>query len=100
MDGYRAGFYQANWSIISQDVVAFVKDMWRSPEKIASINITGICFIPKIDKPKFVSQFRPISLCNVSYKLLTKIVVNRLKPQIANIVSHCQTGFIPDRSIH
>lgn len=47
-----------------------------------------------------MSQLRPISFCNVSYKVLTKIVVNRLKPFISKIISPFQTDFVPTRSIH
>jgi hypothetical protein len=66
---------------------------------VAAVNFTDICLIPKIDKPEFVSQFRPISLCNVSYKIITKIIVNRLKRIIPQVVSPFQTGFVPGRNI-
>lgn len=56
--------------------------------------------LPKLIVQSFVSQFHPTYLCNVDYKLLTKIVSNRLKPHLPNIVSPFQTGFIPTRSIH
>jgi hypothetical protein len=67
---------------------------------IADINQTDICLIPKVAQPEFVSQFRPISLCNTLYKLISKVVVHRLKECIPIIVSPFQTGFIPGRSIH
>ena len=76
------------------------KDFWSSSVSIGSINHTDICLIPKIDKPEFATQFWPISLCNVSYKILIKAFVNRLKPLMPRIVSSYQTGFIPSRSIH
>ncbi|GAU31728.1 hypothetical protein TSUD_215290 [Trifolium subterraneum] len=99
-DGYPAGFYQKNWSIVGIKLNEFVRQVWQQPDSISNINNTDICLIPKVDKPEFVSQFRPISLCNVSYKVLTKVIVNRLKPLIPNIISPYQTGFIPTRSIH
>jgi len=43
--------------------------------------------IPKVDKPEYVSQFCPISLCNVVYKIITKVIVNRIKPMLDGIIS-------------
>lgn len=80
---------------------AFVHHMWQHPANIGGVNATDICLIPKVDcKPEFITQFRPISLCNVTYKVLTKVVVNRLKPLIPAIISPYQTGLVPTRSIH
>jgi len=56
--------------------------------------------IPKIDKPEFVSQFRPIALCHVIYKVIFKVVVNRIKPLLDGIISPYQSSFICGRSIH
>lgn len=63
------------------------------------VNLTDICLIPKFDEPKFVCQFRHISLCSIAYKILTKILVNRLKPVMPYLISHYQTCFISGRSI-
>ena len=55
--------------------------------------------IPKVANPKTVAQFRPISLCNVIYKLLSKVLVNRLKPILNSIILEAQSAFIVDRVI-
>ena len=47
--------------------------------------------------PENITQFRPISLCNTLYKLLSRILVQRLKPYIAEIINPCQAGFVPRR---
>lgn len=86
--------------MVGDTVKAFAHRAWTNPEVLAEVNYTDICLIPKVPNPELVSQFRPISLCNVNYKILTKIIVNRLKPFIPRLVSPCQAGFVPGRSIH
>jgi hypothetical protein len=98
-DGFPAGFYQNGWSYMGSSLCDFVKSMWNNPADVAAVNFTDICLIPKVNKPEFVSQFRPISLCNVSYKIITKIIVNRLKEIIPKVVSPYQTGFVSGRNI-
>lgn len=59
-------------------VCDFAKHVWLHPEDIGLVNKIDICLIPKVSKPEFVNQFRPISLCIVIYKTMAKVVVNRL----------------------
>ncbi|XP_074291441.1 uncharacterized protein LOC141618237 [Silene latifolia] len=62
-------------------------------------NNTHIILIPKVDKPELISQYRPISLCNVIYRLASKCLANRLKLVISSIVSDSQQAFVPSRLI-
>jgi hypothetical protein len=64
------------------------------------VNQTDICLIPKTTNPEFINQFRPISLCNTIYKVVSKVMLERLKEYIPMIVSPYQAGFVPGRSIH
>lgn len=64
-----------------------------------SLNSTFTTLIPKICNPQFVTDFKPISLCNIVYKLVSKIIVNRLEPFMDSIISSPQNAFISTRII-
>lgn len=104
LEGPRTGWFPCRLlprcMVVDQALIKFVQDVWKNPEKIASVNTTDICLIPKTEKLEFSNQFRPISLCNVTYKTVSRVIVNRLKHLMPNIISPFQTGFIPTRSIH
>jgi hypothetical protein len=99
-DGFPAGFYQKSWDVVGETVVRFVESVWHNPSLIEDVNKTDICLIPKVDSPEYVTQFIPISLCNTNYKIVSKVIVERLKECIATLISPFQTGFVPGRNIH
>jgi hypothetical protein len=99
-NGFPAGFYQRSWDIVGNAVHRFVVSVWQNPSLIADVNQTDICLIPKVTSPENIKQFRPISLCNTSYKIVSKVIVERLKECISSLISPFQTGFVPGRNIH
>jgi hypothetical protein len=61
------------------------------------VNDTAIVLIPKVQHPENLKEYRPISLCNVIYKIVSKCLVNRLCPALDDIITDGQSAFIPGR---
>ena len=66
---------------------------------LPALNHTHIVLIPKVKNPVKMSDFRPISLCNVIYKIITKMLTNRLKQILPQIIGLTQSAFVPRRLI-
>ena len=98
-DGILAAFYQKFWSIVKHDICQMVKAFFHSGFLLKTLNFTFITLIQKIPTPKLVTQLRPISLCNVTYKIISKILVNRLKPLMDSLITPFQNAFIQGRQL-
>ncbi|XP_074293711.1 uncharacterized protein LOC141620847 [Silene latifolia] len=98
-DGTNGLFYQTYWSTVGPEVVRAVLAILRGERSPRDINKTNIVLIPKKKAPDKIRDFRPISLCNVVYKLVSKVLANRLKLFLGDIVSENQGAFTPGRSI-
>jgi hypothetical protein len=98
-DGFPARFYQRNWGILKEDVSRAVKSFFRSGVLSEGVNDPAIVLIPKVEHPIELIEFRPISLCNVIYKVVSKCLVNRLRPMLDEIISCNQSAFVPGRMI-
>jgi hypothetical protein len=79
-DGFPARFYQRHWETLRGDVVQAVRSFFADGTMPPGINDTAIVLIPKGNSPVEFKDFRPISLCNVIYKIISKCLVNRLRP--------------------
>jgi hypothetical protein len=96
-DGMPPAFYQSYWQLIGKDVVTAVLSSINSGNLLPSINHTYVTLIPKVKNPAQVTEYRPISLCNVIYKLISKILANRLKEVLPTVIAETQSAFVPGR---
>ena len=99
LDGMNALFYQKFWHVVGDNIVSTVLDYLNSSVMHPNINHTNIVLIPKVKNPEKMVDFRPISLCNVSYKIISKVLANRLKQVLPTIISPTQSAFVPGRLI-
>jgi len=98
-DGMPAIFYKNFWSTVGRKVVEEVMQVLNGGDMPASWNETTVVLIPKVPKPESVKNLRPISLCNVMYKLVSKVLANRLKQVLPDVISPSQSAFVPGRLI-
>ncbi|XP_048605505.1 uncharacterized protein LOC125583020 [Brassica napus] len=98
-DGMTALFYQKFWDIVKEDLTLMVNKFLFEGTMANGLNDTNICLIPKISKPNAMTQFRPISLCNVSYKIISKVLCQRLKKVLPGLISETQSAFVAGRQI-
>lgn len=98
-DRFTALIFQKYWNVVRLDVIGMVRNFFRNGFLLKQINYTHIALIPKVDASKLISQFRPTSLCNVTYKIISKILTNRLKRVMPKLVSINQNAFVPNRHI-
>ena len=98
-DGMNTLFYQNYWHVVGDTIVNAVLDFIKFGHMVPKINHTHIVLIPKIKAPETISDFRLISLCNVIYKIISKVLANRLKQILPHIISPTQSAFVPGRLI-
>ena len=98
-DGFPAQFFQKHWNVCGVEVTKALLRILRGEDSPEGINRTFIVLIPKVASPMELGQFRPISLCNVIYKIASKVLANRLKEILPEIISEEQSAFVPGRQI-
>ena len=78
-----------------EEITKAVLKIVRGEESPECINDTFLVLIPKVLNPTLLTQFRPIKLCNVLYKIASKVVAGRLKQILPDIISEEQSDFVP-----
>lgn len=98
-DGLPAVFFQKYWHLLGSNITTCVLDFLNSHRMPQALNYTYVALIPKLARPKRIIEFRPISLCNVVYKICAKAFANRIKPCLNTTISNTQSAFVPGRLI-
>ena len=98
-DGLPLLFYKQFWSKVGGEVSEAVLSVLNSGIILDKLNHTFLALIPKIHSPRKVSDFKPISLSNVLYKIIAKVLANRLKPLLPHLISETQGVFLFERII-
>jgi hypothetical protein len=98
-NGWTVEFFLHFFDLVGDDLLDLVEDSRIRGRFIGALNSTFLTLIPKENKPSTFGDYRPIALCNVCYKLITKIIANMIKPMLSRTLSGEQLGFLKGRQI-
>jgi hypothetical protein len=98
-DGFGGFFYQNYWDIIKDDVVNAVLQFFNDGWILPNYNSNTIILIPKIPNADSIEQYRPVAMANFKFKIITKVLADRLATILPSIISKEQRGFIKGRNI-
>jgi hypothetical protein len=100
----RAGWlsdviYQSHWDILKDNICSAIRGFLLGDGIPDGFCDSVIVLIPKVNNPENLKNFRPISLCNVLYKIVSKVLANRLKLILPEVISEYQSAFVQGRLI-
>jgi hypothetical protein len=98
-DGFTTKFFHYCWSMIKEEVWQLIEESRSSGQVLSAFNATFLTLIPKEEQVSHPKQFHPIALCNVIYKIITKVIALWLKPVLPFIISKEQSGYVEGRQI-
>lgn len=87
--------YQSYWDVIGNDITNYALNILNHNGDPGNINRTHLCLIPKIKHPTLPSDCRPIALCNVLLKIITKTIANRIKGFLTILLALNKVSFSP-----
>lgn len=92
-DGFTFGFFKDTWLILKDDIVAMLSEFHRNGKIVSGLNPSFISLIPKKPSPQTIEDYRPISLIGGAYKIISKLLANRLAKVIGTIIGPNQSAF-------
>jgi hypothetical protein len=98
-DGWTVEFFLTFYDILGNDILEMVEESRRKGWVSGALNATFLALIPKSNNPDSFGGFRPIALCNLVYKIITKIIATRIKSSLSFGLSKEQFGFLEGRKI-
>ncbi|MCI10673.1 cysteine-rich receptor-like protein kinase [Trifolium medium] len=99
LDGINFGFLKEFWVEMKDDIMRFITEFHMNGKLSKGINSTFIALIPKVESSQKLNDFRPISLVGRLYKILAKVLANRLRLVVGSVIYEAQTAFVKDRQI-
>ncbi|XP_056841874.1 uncharacterized protein LOC130495007 [Raphanus sativus] len=96
-DGLTSGFFKASWSLLGVECVTSIQTFFNSGFLPKATNSTILSLVPKFTGASKVSDYRPISCLNTLYKVISRLLVRRLKPILQNLILPNQTAFVEGR---
>jgi hypothetical protein len=98
-DGWTVEFFLYFFDLVGDDLLEVVEDSRTRGTVNKSLNATFLTLIPKVNNPKSFGDYRPIDLCNLCYKMISKIIANKINPILSRSLSKEQLGFLKGRQI-
>lgn len=98
-DGFNEAFFKTFWNIMDKDLVKTIQSIFLEDSLLRQVNTTFVTLIPKIKNPTRLDQFRHISCINTTYKILSKVLTNRVVQVVETLVDNNQTAFLSSRLI-
>ena len=99
LDGFTMAFYHHCWGVVERDVLAMFEEFYQHSKFEKSFNATFIALIPKKNDASNIRDFRPISLVGSVYKILAKVLANRLKEVLDQLIVESQNNFVGGKQI-
>ena len=96
-DGFTMAFWLFCWDLVKVEIMGFFKEFHEMGRFVKSLNATFLVLVPKKGGAEDLKDFRPISLVGSLYKLLAKVLANRIKKMMGKVISESQNAFVEGR---